>query len=85
MTEENNVTPIGSDPKPNPLVVAVLETALADAKAGKVCGAILVTQAGSETMLQRAGELIAPNVFSLLDQFRFSYHFDRLLKNRGAP
>lgn len=84
ITEETNVTPIASAIEPNPIVVEVLEKALADAKEGKVHGIVLFTNDGTGHEMQRAGGLNAAVLFHLFERFKFSVLFDQMVAPNGA-
>lgn len=82
LVDPNEQTP--SDLPPEPLVVSVLEKALADAKAGKVHGVILVTNDGTGHELQRAGGLNAAVLFHLFKRFEFSVLFDQMVEQKSG-
>lgn len=83
LVDPNQKTEIA--PEINQALVGLLESTLADAKAGKVTSAILLTQEGYDVTLQTCGEMNAPVLFNLFDQFRHRYHFDRMVANRSEP
>lgn len=76
--------PTAVDPQPDLDVVSVLERALADAKAGKVRGLVLITNDGTGHELQRAGGLNAAVLFHLFRRFEFSVLFDQMVEQKSG-
>lgn len=82
LVDTNERTP--SDLPPEPLVVLVLEEALARAKAGKMHGVLIVANDGTGHELQRAGGLNAAVLFHLFKRFEFSVLFDQMVEQKTS-
>lgn len=76
--------PTAVDQPPDLDVVSVLERALADAKAGKVRGIVLVTNDGTGHGLERAGGLNAATLFHLVERFKFGVLFDQMVEQKSG-
>jgi hypothetical protein len=82
LVDPNEQTP--SDLHPEPLVVLVLEEALARARAGKVRGVMLVINDGTGHEMQRAGGLNAAITLHLFKRFEFSVLFDQMVEQKSG-
>lgn len=80
LVDPNDKTP--SDKTTDPLVVIVLEEALAKAKTGNVQGVLIVINDSSGHEMQRASGLNAAITFHLFKRFEFSVLFDQMVEQK---